>query len=115
MFEANVRIRIDIIQEPTTICFIEDPCKAPELILEWLDVLDLHNENIAWFRSLNFEGATEIMDLGQINILDVVGGIVVANLPTRPIDALNLDNLPVFDGTIERNYRFSMAMTGERQ
>ena len=43
------------------------------------------------------------MDLGKINILYVIGTIIIADLPSSPIDAFNLDNLAIPDLAAERN------------
>ena len=41
------------------------------------------------------------MDLCEIHVLHVVGAIVVANLTSCPIDALDLDGLAIFYGATE--------------
>lgn len=45
------------------------------------------------------------MDLGQVDVPHVVCRIVVADLPARPVDALDLDGLTVRDGAGEGNVR----------
>ena len=37
------------------------------------------------------------MNLGEINILDVVSAVVVPNLPARPVHAFDLDDLAIFN------------------
>lgn len=44
------------------------------------------------------------MDLRQINILDIVRTVVIANLSASPVDTFDLYDLPILDGTIEGNY-----------
>ena len=41
------------------------------------------------------------MNLGQIDVLHVVGAVVILDLPTCPVDAFDLDDLAVFYGSIE--------------
>jgi hypothetical protein len=46
------------------------------------------------------------MNLGQIDIADVVGRVVVLDLAAGPVDTLDLDRLAVFDGTRGRNFLY---------
>ena len=44
------------------------------------------------------------MNLGQIDVADVVGRVVVLDLTTGPVDALDLDCLPILDCTRNGNW-----------
>jgi len=35
---------------------------------------------------------------GEVDVADVVGRVIVADLPARPVDAFNLDRFAVLDG-----------------
>jgi hypothetical protein len=66
-----------------------------------LDVLDLNNEDIAWFSSLNLKWAREIVDLGQVDIQHIICTVVISNLAASPVQALDLHNLAILDGSTE--------------
>ena len=54
------------------------------------------------------------MDLGEIDVLHVVCGVIVANLSSSPIDTLDLHNLAIFDLAGERDCWISQLLpTGE--
>lgn len=60
-------------------------CKRNSLShLEGLDIHDLYQEHISRLGAIYVEWAGEVMDLGQVDIEDVVCAIIVANLATRP-------------------------------
>lgn len=42
------------------------------------------------------------MDLRKVDVLDIVGGVVVADLTASPVHAFNLHSFPGFDGTVRR-------------
>lgn len=77
--------------------------EAPRLLLERLYILDLDYQDIAGLRSLDLKRPAQVMDLGEIHVLHIVRTIIVTNLPASPVDALDLDDLSVFDGAIERD------------
>lgn len=43
------------------------------------------------------------MNLGQINIFHIIRTIIVADLPSCPVDTFNLDNLAIFDRATKGN------------
>lgn len=94
---SNLRIGIQLIQETTTILLCKDTGKAPRLILQRLHVLNLYNQYIARFGMLDFEGSAEVVDLGQIDVLDVVCVVGVFDLAAGPVDAFDLDYFTICD------------------
>lgn len=70
---GNSRGGIDLVQEPTAILLGKDPREAPRLVLEGLHVHNLNKEDVAWLSALDLEGPAEVVYLGEIHILDVVG------------------------------------------
>ena len=93
----GVRIWVDFIEETSAVVFVEDTGETPGLFLERLHVLDLDDQNVARLGVFDLEGAAEVMDLGEIDVLHIVGTVVVPNLSSGPVYAFNLDNLPVLD------------------
>ena len=74
------------------------------MILERLDVLNLDEEDVAWLGGLDLKWAGKVVDLGQIDILNIVGTIIVANLSACPVDAFDLDDLAVLDSAAEGDW-----------
>lgn len=103
-------IRIDLIQKATAILVAKDSCGAPRLMLEELHLLDLHHDYIAGLGAFDLERSRQVMDLCQLNISDVVGTVIIADLPSRPINALDIDNLAILDLVAERDCsKFQLA------
>jgi len=63
--------------------------------------LNLHNQHIARLGRLDLKGTGQIVDPRKIDISNVVGAVIVANLPAGPVDTLDLDDLVVLDGAAE--------------
>lgn len=76
---------------------MEDTCETPRLVLEGLDILDLNEKDVTGLRSLNLEWAGEVVDTGEVDVLDVVCGIVVLDLTTGPVETFDLDDFVVCD------------------
>lgn len=95
----NSRLRIYLIKESTTVIFGEDSSKAPRLLVQRLNILNLQHQNIAWLRSLNIERARQVVDFGEVDIAHVVGAIIVSNLSTCPVYAFDFDYLAVLDSS----------------
>jgi len=73
------------------------------VVLQRLHILNINNEHIARLGSLNLEGPGEVVDLGQIDVANVVCRIIVLDLAARPVDTLNLYSLSVLDRSSERD------------
>lgn len=73
------------------------------MILEWLNILDFDEEDIPRFGCFDLEGTREIVNLGQVDVLDIVGTVVVLDLPSCPVKTFDLDSLTIFDGSAERD------------
>lgn len=98
-----LRIGVNLIQEATAVVSVENSGKAPWLLLEWLYILDLDDEDISRHGIFHLEWPRQIMDLGQVDAQHVVCTIVVSNLPSGPVYALNLDDLAILDLRREGN------------
>ena len=66
-------------------------------MLERLHILDLYQENIPGFGGFDVKRARKVVDLSKVDVLDVVCGIVVFDLPTGPIKTFDLDDFIVGD------------------
>lgn len=82
--ERSIRRRVDLIQKPTAVVLRKHACETPRLVLEGLDVHDFHKEHISGFCVLDLEGAAQVVNLRQVDILDVVGRIIVTDLAASP-------------------------------
>ncbi len=96
-----LRIRVYLIEKASTIALIKDPRKPPRLLLERLDVLDLDHKHVTRLGCLDLKGTGQVVDLCQVNVFHVIGAVVVLDLPARPVDTLDLDDLAVLDGAVE--------------
>ena len=99
-----LRIGVYLIQEPASISLIEHPRKPPWLFLERLHILDLDYEHVPRLRSLDLERTSQVMNLGQIDVLHVIGAVIILDLPACPVDTFDLDDLAIFYGSIEGDY-----------
>lgn len=103
------RVGIYLIQKATSIVLVKYPCKSPRLLLERLYILDLHHKHVPWFSGLDFKGAGQVVNLGQVDVLHVVGTIVVLDLAASPVDAFDLDELAVIDFAVEGDCSISTS------
>ena len=99
--EVWVRFRIVLVEKAASVAFVEDAGEAPWVIVEGLDVLDLHEENVTGLGGLDLERTGEVVDLCQVDVLDVVGAVVVLDLPSSPVETFDLDCLAILDCTTE--------------
>lgn len=53
------------------------------------------------------------MNLCEVDILHIVRAVIVANLSSCPIDALNLEDFPVFDFSREGDWRRGQWQLGK--
>ena len=78
---------------------MKDTSEAPGMVLERLYVHDLHKENITWLSIFNLKRPREVVDLGEVNVLDIVGAVVILDLTTSPVEAFNLHSLAILDSS----------------
>lgn len=76
---------VNLIQEASAVVWVKYAREAPRLVLEWLHVHDLDQEEIAGLGALDFKGARQIVNPGQVDIADVVCAVVVPYLAPGPI------------------------------
>jgi hypothetical protein len=112
--EADLRRGIVLVEKAASVVSIKDAGETPGLILEGLDVHDLDKEDVARLGALDVEGAAQVVDLGEVDIENVVGRVVVADLAAGPamcqnrgvwgarvdlpVDTFDLDGLAILDG-----------------
>jgi hypothetical protein len=77
--------------------------ETPRRILKRLHVLNFNDKHITRLGSLNLKGSSEVVDLGQVYVADVVCRIIVLDLAASPVDTLDLYCLAVLDRSRERN------------
>ena len=100
---GDPRIGVYLSQESTAIVPIEYAREAPRLLLERLYILDLHDQDVTWLGGLDLKGPGKIVDLGEIDVLHVIGAIVIADLAPGPVDAFDFDHLAILNGSVERD------------
>lgn len=109
---GDQRVRVDLVKEASPVVLVEYARKAPRLLLEWLHILNLHHEDISRFSAFHFKWARQVVNLREVDVLHVICAVVVANLSSCPIDALHLEDLPVFDFGREGNCRTGQWQLG---
>ncbi|KAH3678627.1 hypothetical protein OGATHE_000177 [Ogataea polymorpha] len=87
---------IVFVQKPTPVLLGEDPAVSPRLSFERLDVLDLHHQNVALLSAFHLKRPRQIMDFCKVAILDVIGRVVVPDLASRPVVALDFVRFVLF-------------------
>jgi hypothetical protein len=90
----------------TSVLFVKDTGETPGMVLKRLHVLDVHDQDITWLGGFDLEGSGQVMNLGQIDVADVVGRVIVFDLAAGPVDTLDLDCLAVFDGARGGNFLY---------
>lgn len=89
--------RIVLIQKAAAVFFGEDAGESPRRVFEGLHVCNVDNEHVAGFCTLDLKRASQIMDLGEVDVMDVVCAIIIANLAAGPVEAFDFDRLPAFN------------------
>jgi hypothetical protein len=111
----TVRFGIDLIQEPPAIVFVEDTSEAPRLMLKGLNVLYFNKKNVTRLGGLDLERAGEVMDLGEVDVQNVISTVVVLDLSTSPVETLYLDSLSILDGTTGGDWQRSDGISERRE
>lgn len=54
---GDLRVRVDLVKKASSVVLVKYARKAPRLLLEWLNILDLHHEDISRFGAFNLKRA----------------------------------------------------------
>lgn len=81
-----------LIEKPTTIGLIEHGGETPWALGKGLHILDLYLEDITRLCALNLKGSRKVVDTGKVDVLNVICAVIVANLSTCPVKALDLNS-----------------------
>lgn len=81
---GSLRRGVVFVEEASAVAALEDAREAPWLVLEGLDVHDLDEQDVAGLGALDLEGTAEVVDLGQVDVEDVVCRVIVADLAAGP-------------------------------
>ena len=92
-----------VFEETTAILAVKDTGESPRRVVEWLHVSNIYNKKVAWLGTLDVEGTGEIMHLCEVDLSNIVGAVIVPNLATGPVDALNFDSLARLNATDSGN------------
>ena len=78
---------------------MEHTREAPWLVLERLDIHNLHEQEITRLCGFHLEWPGQVVYLGQIHFADIICAVVVADLAASPVDAFDLlDGVSVMSG-----------------
>ena len=106
------RVRVDFVKEAPSVVFVKNAGEAPRLLLERLHVLNFHYKDISRLGAFHLKGTREVVNLGEVNVLHIVGAIVVANLPSCPVYALYLEDFSIFNFSCEGDCERSQWQIG---
>lgn len=84
---------------------MEDPREPPRVVLEWLHILDLNQQDIARLCSFDVKRTGHVVDSSEVHILDIIGRIVVVDLASGPVDAFYLDDFVVCNSASGGDYK----------
>ena len=96
-----LRFGVYLIEEAAPVLARKHAREPPWLLLKRLHVYNLDEQHVARLRGLDLERPAQVVDFGEVDVLDVVGAVVVLDLPARPVDAFDLDRFAVLDGACE--------------
>lgn len=101
----NIRLWIMGVQEAPSILLIKNPCIPPRLLWERLKVLHLDTQDIAGLRSVDVKRTRKEMDLSEVAVFNIIGRVVVLDLPSHPIQTLDSDYFVVGYFSARGNYK----------
>src|SRR5690606_7238651 len=78
---------------------------APTLIIKDANVQNIDDDDITWLSALDAYGTRKMVTWSEIDIANVVGAIVIADLAARPVEALNPERISWRDFCNHRNIR----------
>lgn len=82
--------------------------KSPWLFLKRLHILNLNEQDIAGLCGFNVKRTGDVVDLRQIHVFDIIGGIIVFDLASGPVETFNFDDFVVGNGATSGNYTSSV-------
>eukprot|EP00967_Tisochrysis_lutea_P128381 scaffold219515_cov30-Tisochrysis_lutea.AAC.1 len=90
-------------EEASSIVLVEGAREAPFVSFERAEVEYLNFEQVSRLRRLDRDGAAQVVHLGQVDMLDVIGGVIVLDLAPSPVDRLDAEGLALCDCDDGRN------------
>lgn len=110
----HIRLWIKLVQQATPILARKHPGEPPRPIGTWLQVEQLDDEHVAGLCARDGKGPAQIMDVREVDVLDVKGGIVIADLAAGPVERLDADGLVGDNGGVGGNCgtRLGSGMAG---
>lgn len=89
---------VGVVKKSTAVVFVKDSGESPGAVVEGLDVLDFDKEDVAGFGAFDIEGSGEVVHAREVDVFDIVGGVVVLDLSACPVYAFDFDGFARFDG-----------------
>jgi hypothetical protein len=93
-----------LVQETAAVVLVEHGTEAPWAVRKRLYVLDLDKQHVTRLGTFDIEGPGQVVYPCQVAVLDIVRAIVIADLSSGPVEALDVYGLARFDGGRTRDY-----------
>lgn len=98
------RFGIDLVQKSPAIMTMKNTRESPWLLLQGLNILDLNPQNITRLCRLDIKWPREIVDLGQVYVLDIIGGVVILDLASGPVHTFDFHDFIVGNSASTGDY-----------
>src|SRR5690606_39259768 len=99
------RVREVIGQKAAEFRLAENPGIAPFLILEWADVENIDNQQVAGLSAGDADRSGQMVARRQIDIANIVGAVIVGDLAAGPVEAFDAEGISWPDHRGHRNIR----------
>jgi hypothetical protein len=80
-------------QEATTVFLGERSSESPFVTVESTEIEELHLEQVAGLGGRDFNRTRKVVDLRQVDILNVVRAIIILDLTSCPVYAIDTEDL----------------------
>jgi hypothetical protein len=107
---GDPRFGVVLVEEATAVILVKDTREPPRLVFKGLHVRNLDKEYVAWFCGFDLERPRQVVDLGQVHVLDIVSVVGVLDLSSCPVQTLDLDGFTVLDGSAERDWELPLVV-----
>src|SRR5262249_19054218 len=100
-------------EEAAAVLGRKDTGIAPLVALLWTDVENIDNQQIARLRTFDLDRSGKVVARNEVAVANVVGSVVVLDLPACPVQRLYAKVVSGLDRGVERNIRMPAIVDGK--